>query len=245
MVELAKTDQSVVVSSNKLDQNIWLLNCTNGTIDLRTGEMYEHNKADLITKTTGVEYDPDASAPQFDKFIRWAMLDEEDMLEFLQAAIGYSLTGNVSERVILFCHGAGRNGKSTLLKTLRHIMGDYGLRVDATIFVQGRRDGSSASPGLAQLRGRHYVFTSEMEDGTSFATELIKMVTGDETISTRELYRAPEEWMPQFTPWIASNHLPDIPAEDQAIWDRMRLIPFDNRISDRQQERAARRQIAN
>jgi putative DNA primase/helicase len=237
LVELAKTDQQVAISSAELDLNTWLLNCTNGTIDLRTGKLRKADKADLITKTTGVEYDPQAECGEFDRFITWAMADRSEMVEFLQRAIGYSLTGDVSERIILFCYGKGRNGKSTLLKTVHHVMGDYGLRVDASIFLQTRRDGSSATPGLAQVRGKRYVFTSEMEDGTHLASALIKTITGDEMISTRRLYKDPEEWMPAFKPWIASNHLPNAPSDDQAIWDRMRLVPFDNRVGDRQQDK--------
>ena len=128
MVELASTDPSLVINAKELDTDPWLLGCVNCTVDLRTNDAKEPDKADLITKSTGVRYDPAAQCPSFVDFVTWTMAGRPELVTFLQQALGYSLTGDVSERVVFFLHGVGRNGKSTLLKTIRHVMGDYGLR---------------------------------------------------------------------------------------------------------------------
>jgi putative DNA primase/helicase len=238
-VKLARTVDGVPIEAAELDRDVWLLNCNNGTLNLRTGELRPADPADLITKSTGVEFDPEAKCPAWDKFVLWAMQDRKDLVEFVQRALGYSLTGDVSERLVFLLHGTGRNGKSTMLKTFRHLLGDYALRVASTTFEKprGGGGGGAASPHLAQLKGARFVTTSEVEDGMQLATTMLKDMTGDETVSARELWKAPVEFMPEFKPWIAANHWPQVDADDQAIWDRLRLVPFDNRVSDRDMDR--------
>ena len=234
MVSLARTEPGIPVEVSALDTDVWLFNCTNGTLDLRTGELRAPDPADLLTKTSGITYDPDASCPQWESFVSWAAEGRDDLATFIHRALGYSLTGDVSERLVFFLHGTGRNGKSTLLKTVRHVFGDYGLRVAGDTFEKPIRGsgGGSASPHIAQLKSARFVTTSELEDGTELAAAMLKDVTGDESVAARELYKMPFEFYPEFKPWIAANHRPKVSAEDQAIWDRLRLIPFDARVSD-------------
>jgi putative DNA primase/helicase len=239
MVKLARTEAGVPVSADQLDSDVWLLNCANGTVDLRTGELRPADRDDLITKTTGIDYDPTATCPEWEDFVLWAMAGRKDLVEFLRRALGYSLTGDVSERMVFFLHGNGRNGKSTLLKTFRHAVGEYGMRVESSTFekpVRGR-GGGTASPHVAQLKGARFVTTSELEDGTELAAAMLKDVTGDETVSARQLYRDPIEFMPEFKPWIAANHKPRVDADDQAIWDRLKLVPFDARVPESETDR--------
>ena len=235
MVKLAQTDERVAISAVDMDTNIWLLNCANGTVDLRTGELKEADPADLITKTTGVEFDPAAECPQWESFVSWAMQGRSELVTFMMRAVGMSLTGDTSERVILFCHGGGKNGKSVTLKVIRAILGDgYGQRMQSSTLeaVSLKRGGAAHTEDVAALKGARFAYTSEMEDGSRFATALLKDLTGDERIRARQLYRSSFEFQPEFTPWIAANHKPAVAAEDQAIWDRLRLIPFDSRIAD-------------
>ena len=234
MVKLATTDPAVAISAAALDTDLWALNCSNGTVDLRTGELRPANRGDLITKTTGVEYDPKAKCPQWDAFISWAMCERPELVTFLQRAVGMSITGDASERLVIFLHGAGANGKSVTLKVILSVVGEYGHRMrsdtlEAATFAKG---GGGASDDIASLKGARFVCTSEIEDGTKLATALLKDLTGDEKLRARHLYRSSFEFTPEFTPWIAANHKPLVPSDDQAVWDRMRLVPYDARISD-------------
>ncbi len=234
MVRLATTDPDVAVSAASLDSHIWLLNCTNGTVDLRTGELRPADPADMITKTTGVEFDPTATCSQWEAFIAWAMLGRADLVTFTHRVLGMALSGDTSERLVLFLHGIGKNGKSVTLKTVRQVVGDYGQRMqsntlEAATFAKG---GGGASDDIASLKGARFVYTSEVEDGTKLATALLKDLTGDERLRARHLYRSSFEFMPEFTPFIAANHKPLVPSDDQAVWDRLRLVPFDARVSE-------------
>jgi len=121
--------------------------------------------------------------------------------------------------------------RSTLLKTIRAILKDYAKRVDKKTFL-GSGDGGTASPYLALLPGLRFIYTSETEEGTRIAVGLVKDMTGDEPIQARALYRSPIEFWPECTPWIGTNEKPEISAKDQAIWDRIRLVPFDARVAD-------------
>jgi putative DNA primase/helicase len=239
IVDLAKTEPGISIEVDVLDKDVWLFNCTNGTLDLRSGQLKEASRDDLITKSSNIEFDPGAECPKWEAFVKWAMDDRDDLVTFIQRAFGYSLTGDVSERLVFFLHGTGRNGKSTMLKVFRHVLGEYGLRVAATTFEKPLRGGGggNATPHIAQLKGARFVTTSEMEDGTELAAAMLKDVTGDETIAARPMYEAPFEFMPEFKPWIGANHRPTVSADDQAIWDRLRLIPFDARVSDDEVDR--------
>jgi putative DNA primase/helicase len=239
MIELARTVAGVPVEAAELDTDVWLLNCINGTVDLRTGTLRPAERSDLVTKTTGIRYDPEAICPEWDAFVWWAMCERTDMVTYMRRAHGYSLTGDVSERIILFLHGSGSNGKSTWLEVISATYGEYAIQTEASTFEKPRNSGSGgARPDLVQLKGARYVTSSEMEDGTKLAVAMIKQITGNDTVSARPLYKDPLQFKPQFKPWIAANHKPKIPADDQAIWDRVRLIPFDARIGDELKERS-------
>lgn len=237
MINLAKDEPGVEISADRFDCNPWLLNCNNGTVDLRTGKLKKASRSDLITKSTGVIFDPQAECPEWEAFVRWTMQDDPDLVSFIQRAAGYSLTGDVSERVIFFLHGTGRNGKSTLLETIAWVMGDYATHTAATTFQQSRSSGGSTNPEVVQLKGARFVTSSEIEDGSKLAVSLVKNITGNEKISARPLYKEPIQFIPQFKAWIATNYKPTIPADDQAIWDRLRLIPFERRISAEEMDR--------
>lgn len=234
MVKLARTDPKVALSAASLDANVWLLNCTNGTVDLRTGELHPAERSDLITKTTGIAYNPDAKCPRWDAFILWAMKDRQDLVTYMYRALGMSLSGNVSARLVFFCHGGGDNGKSVTLKTVLHISGDYGQRMQSSTLEAATKSkgGGGASDDIASLKGARFVCTSEIEDGTRLASALLKDLTGDEKLTARHLYKSQFTFQPELHPWIAANHKPLVPSDDQAVWNRLRLIPFDAVVSE-------------
>jgi putative DNA primase/helicase len=232
-IELAKTDVDVAVSAETLDTEKWLLTCLNGTLDLKTGELRPARQDDLITKLVPFEYDPAAKCPQFEKFLDWALCGRAGLVDFVQRALGYSMTGDVSERKMFFLHGQGQNGKSTLLKTFRRILGDYAAKADAATFMlDPKNSGDAATPSLARLKGARMINSAEMEDGMAMAESLVKDWIGDDSVTARHLYERKVEFWPEFKFWISSNYLPTVSAVDQAVWDRLRLIPFDARISE-------------
>ena len=239
MVKAAQTDPIVTISAEWFDRDIWLLNCTNGTIELRTGTLRPAVREDLITKTTGIAYDPDAKCPRWEGFTKWAMLDRLDLVTYMQRALGMSLCGNISERIVPFLHGGGDNGKTITLKTVCHCAGEYGQRMSSKTLEAARfaSGGSGPSEDIAVLKGARFVYASEIEDGMKLATALLKDLTGDEgKLRARHLYKGSFEFTPEFTPWIGANHKMVIPSDDQAIWNRLRLIPYDAVISEAEKD---------
>lgn len=234
MLKMASTERQVAISAEVLDRDVYLLNCANGTVDLRTGELRPAEQTDLITKSTGVVFDADATCPKFDDFLSWAMLNRPELVAYVWRIIGMSLSGDVSERLVLFFHGTGKNGKDVTLKVMQGIFGDYGQRMESKTLEAASyaKGGGGPSDDIASLKGARLVYTSEIEDGTKLATALLKDMTGDQKLRARHLYKSSFMFMPEFTPIIAANHKPTVPSDDQAVWDRLRLVPYDARVTD-------------
>jgi putative DNA primase/helicase len=238
---LAESEESISVNVDELDSDPLLLNLKNGTLELKGDFRFRpHNRADLITKLSPITYDQDAQCPEFLKFIN-RILPDQEVCEFVQRWFGYCLTGSISEQVFLAAFGEGANGKTQLLEVFRKILGtDYTF--NATFGMFGRRANGGLRPEMAQLKGVRLVTASDGGDGGGFEEELIKQVTGGDAITARLLYRNPIQFMPQFKMIFATNRKPTIEGQENAIWRRIRLVPFDVVIpeDDREQDIHAR-----
>ncbi len=227
MIDLARPD--VAVTSGQLDASPWLFNCLNGTVDLQTGELRPHDPADLITRLAPVEYDPDARHPAWERLLNDATGGNAEVLAFLRRAVGYSLTGDVSEEVLFFIHGPGAAGKSTFLEAIKATMGEYSLTADFDTFLE-RNGANGPRNDIARLDGARFVTSVEVSDGRHLAQGLVKMLTGGDRISARLLYREAVEFTPSFKLWLAANHAPRVDDRDDALWRRIIRIPFDRAV---------------
>jgi putative DNA primase/helicase len=218
----------IVKGIEKFNQNPWMFNCANGTIDLRTGRLQPFDQFDYISKVSPVNYNKDADCPLWDKTLKLIFKDDLNLIDYVQRLCGYSMIGDVLERIIIFCFGDGGNGKSTLLETIFHIMGDYAETVKAETFLQQgyAQSGSNASPDIAKLHSARFVKTSEIPDGARFNESLIKDVTGKDLLTARNLYSRFFSFKPQFKVWMYGNHQPAIYGQDAGIHSRIKLIPF-------------------
>lgn len=228
MEGLAQNLTGMSVAIEQLDSDDYLLNCQNGTVDLRTGKLEPACREHLITKMAPTVYDPQASAELWDRFVCELMLDRLSLVEYLQRSVGYSLTANITEKVIFICHGGGNNGKTTFLETLKAALGDYaGQVLIESLMVQKNSTGNSPSPDIADLRGLRFVTSSESEDGSRLAEGKVKYLTGMNRIKARRLHENGWEFRPTWKLWMDCNHLPSIRGSDKAIWNRIRRIPFE------------------
>jgi len=232
MIELAKSE--VPISPDKLDADPWLLNVLNGTIDLRTGELREHRREDLITKLAPVEYDPQAKAPTWEVFLG-RVLPSEDLRGFVQRAAGYSATGDTSEQCLFIHHGPGANGKSTFQETIAAVLGDYAMRTPTETLLVKRSGG--VPNDVARLKGARFVTASETEEGRRLAESLVKDLTGQDTISARFMWAEWFDFKPTHALHLSTNHKPEIRGTDPAIWRRIRLIPWAVTIPPAEQDR--------
>ncbi len=223
MIALAESEPVIAVAPTMLDADPWALTVENGTLDLRSGQLRSHRPEDLITKLAPVVYDPEAEAPAWQAFIKHIMNGDGDMCAYLQRLSGYSMTGETSEQTMFVPFGAGANGKSTKLNTIRGVLGDYAKDTPPETLLAKRIPG--ASNDLARLQGARFVTAMETEAGNQLAEARVKQLTGGDPITARFLYGEYFEYVPQFKLFMATNHRPRIQGTDNGIWRRIHLIP--------------------
>lgn len=230
---------AIVATPDMFDRDPWLLNVSNGTIDLRTGTLREHRREDMITKLAPVEFDPAAAPPE-----RWLrFLDEifdgnKELSGFVQRVCGYALTGLVGERKLFFLNGRGSNGKTTFLSTLTHVMGEYAVRLAPGLLFGVRRGAHRAR--YSDLKGARLAVMADIEFGRKLSEAAVKELTGaDRLAGGRTLLRSfPFE--PTHTLFVCGDHLPLIRGNEKASWERIVLIPFQLAIPKERQDRDLR-----
>lgn len=221
-LKLAQPDLAVDIE--KLDRDRLYFNCANGVVDLTTGKLMKHSTDFYCTKQSLVEYDIKSKCPAWKKFLK-EVLQEDELIGFVQRAIGYSLSGDTREQCMFVLHGKGSNGKSTFLDTIQSLMNGYHVKTKADAFMETGKI-TDANPFLAMLRSARFVTASETKADRALDESLIKEATGDSTITARNLHQNPFQFSPQFKLWLATNHKPEIRGTDDGIWRRLILIPF-------------------
>lgn len=224
-VSLVKDE--VMETMAAFDNQPYLLNVANGTIDVRTGRLNPHNPKNLLTKIVPVDYRPGVSAPTFDRFLR-EVLPDAAVREFLKRFVGYASLGLASERVMVVCLGDGRNGKSVLLKTLVTVLGEYGDWAAPSILTGGRE--SRHPTEIADLFGKRLVVASEVGVDSRFDVATLKQITGRDNLCVRRMREDFWSFTPTHVLMMAVNHLPTVDDATNSVWDRLRVIPFDVRV---------------
>jgi len=225
MLETAQSEMPI--DQDNLDINRKLITCKNATIDLETGKPKSPDKDDFITKQMSVKYDPEADCPNWKAFMRLIFCDDEELIRYIQKVLGYTMTGDTDDQSFFILYGSGQNGKSTFVETIAKMFGDYAHRTATDTFFVKRREQGQATPDIAKLRGKRFVYANESDSKRTLAESLIKDLTGGDKISARQLHREPEEFYPECKLFLSTNHEPTIRGTDHAIWRRIRKIPFD------------------
>jgi len=228
MVKETETHETIAVPVDRFDKDTNLFNCASGTMNLTTFELKPHDPDDLLTNCTTAAYAPDSPHLRWKRFVLEIMDGSQEMADFLQRAVGYTMTGLTSEHCLFILWGTGSNGKTTLIETLRHVFGTYSKATRFSTFVASKwGEGHVANNDIAELRGARFVSATEGEAGQKLAESTVKQLTGGDTITARFLYKEHFEFKPQFKLWLSSNHKPEISGTDEGIWRRIRLIPFN------------------
>jgi putative DNA primase/helicase len=221
---LASTEIEVVVSYEWLDADPWLLNCANGTVDLRTGEKRDHDPADLITKLARGAYDPTASGSDFTAFLEKVQPDKA-MRGYLARLTGHGLVGRVMEHILPIFHGEGANGKSTYVTAIEYALGDYAAPADPELLTARTFDAHPT--GTADLFGLRLAILHETDRGRRLAEGTIKRLTGGDRIKARRMRENFWSFLPSHTFLMLTNHKPVISGTDEGIWRRIRLVPWE------------------
>jgi hypothetical protein len=202
------------IDAEQLDRDPLLLTVENGTLDLRSGALNEHSRGDFITRKLNVVYDAAATCPRWETFLRRSLGGDVALMEFVQRAVGYSLSGSTNEQALLVLKGAGANGKSTFLSVLRALLGEYALAADFASFLAGP---STIRNDLARLSGARLVSASEPERGRPLAESLVKQLTGEDPVTARFLFGEFFEFVPNFKLWLCVNRSPDQQRRRRAL----------------------------
>lgn len=223
------------VSINDLDADPWLLNCENGTIDLKTGRLLPHDRAQRLTQVCAASYTPGARSELWESTVR-QIIPDEGVRDYVQRFIGYCLTGLTREEKFLFLYGAGGGGKGTFIETIGKVLGDYADTVPIDMLLAARNDagnGNEATPHLAKMAGKRLILTSESGQGRKFNDAKIKLLTGGDAITARFLRCDAFTFLPMFKIVMSSNFLPTVTnATDKGIKRRLIIVPFSADLDD-------------
>jgi len=243
MLQLAQTEDGVAVLPIQLDADPWLLNCPNGTLDLRTGTLREQRRDDLITKMTGARYDPTATSNVFEDSLCRSTGDDIEIIQFLGRAFGSALVAGNPDEKLFFLSGHKGSGKTTLLEPVRSTMGDYAGTTSFDNFLQ-TREPRSHQAGLVPLVGKRFVYSSEVADGQRLAEALVNTMCGGDTLSLRDVYGKAFDTKPSWKLFLAANARPRLTEDEQSgIWRRMVLIPFEHQIPEADQKAGVKAEL--
>lgn len=232
MLQGAQHIGDIPILPSQLDSDPWVLNTEGGVVDLHTLTVTEARRSCLCSKLAPVVYNTEAVCPQWLKFLDEITAGDVDLQQYLQRAVGYSLTGDTSEECFFLLYGAtGQNGKSTFLRVIQAMLGDYATTASFDTFL-ARKGDAGIRNDVAALVGRRMVIAIEANAGKMLDEALIKSITGRDLITARFMRQEFFTFMPHFKLWLATNHQPVIRGTDGAIWRRVKKIPFTVRIAD-------------
>jgi putative DNA primase/helicase len=223
MTEL-RSVPSVYVTPQDFDARPDLLSFANGTVELRTGQLREHRKEDMLTYVLALDFDASARCPRWEGFLSEIFPDDADLVPYMQRLIGYGVTGYTDEQCFAVLWGKGANGKSVLTDTLSSV---FGRVTKTTPFATFEEKASGGIPNdIAALRGSRLVMASEGESGKPMSEAVLKRVTGKDMVSARFLRQEFFEFKPSFLLMLATNHKPKFRGQDDGLWRRVKMIPF-------------------
>ena len=225
ILEIAGALEEFAARVDDLDSDPYLLNCANGTLDLRTMQLYPPKPSDRLTKVTTAAYTPGTTSRRWSEFLDRVLPDTE-VRDYLARFVGVALIGAVKEQHFTIATGTGANGKGVFYGAVLNALGDYGHTAESDLFMTTKANANAASPAIVALRGKRFVVTSETERDHKLAAALMKNLTGGDPINARAMYSSPIVFKPSHTVLMVTNFLPKVSGNDPAVWRRMRVVPF-------------------
>jgi putative DNA primase/helicase len=241
MLKLAEkgenAEKTLLLPISELEKRPHLLNCANGTVNLKTGKCTPHRKEHYLTHLIDIEYDPKVRSAAWERFVDEIFLSDGHLAQYAQCMAGYCATGENREKCFVILNGAGDNGKTVYRETLTMVLGEFARTAQAGTFVTSHKKRNTAEYDLARLLGARIVTVPETERGDRLAVQTLKEISGRDTVAAREPYGKPFDYKPTFKIWITTNTLPSLAFNEKATWARIRVIPFNRQFSDREQDK--------
>lgn len=248
---LEQSEPYLTVEREDLDRDALAITCLSGTLRLRprAGDVVDldhlgHEPRDRITKCAAAAYDPEADCPLWRAHLE-RCLPNPEVRSYLQRALGYAMTGEVSEQAFFLLLGSGQDGKTTTINIVRRVLGTYAATADVRSFLDGqRRSGADASPDMARLAGDVRLLSAdEPPRGAKLNEGLIKSITGGGEVLARHLQKEFFGFTPKLKLFIEANNRPRISGGDIGIWRRVKLIPFNEYIPDHERDKTIEKRI--
>ena len=213
----------VQIRTEELDADGYLLNTPAGTVDLRTGQIRDHDPKDYCTKITAVA--PDQTGTDvWQEFLDRLTSGDKDLARYLQEVVGICAIGHVKREELIIAMGSGGNGKSTFFNLLADVMGDYSGAISSEILIADSK--KNKDPEIAELRGKRLVIAAELEEGMRLSTSTVKKVCSTDEIQAEKKFKDPFKFMPSHHIVLYTNHLPKVSSTDSGTWDRLVVVPF-------------------
>lgn len=231
-ITIAGTLPPIRDKANNWDADPFFLGVDNGILDLRDGRSRQGTEADRVSQFSPVQFDPHATCPLFEAFLRKIFFDDTELIEYIGEAIGYSLTGKIKDHALFICHGDGSNGKTTLFSIIQYILGEYTHVLPSSTF--DRKNASSLTPEREKLKGCRFALVNEIKEDMIANEESTKALTGGDFIHCRPLHRAPYSFSPTHKLWFAVNHMPYVRDITHGYWRRIHVIPFNYKFSEQE-----------
>lgn len=230
---LCMAQHKLPTTSEQFDHDDNLFAVANGVIDLRSGDFRAASRKDYLIRFSGVPYQPRAAAPRWNDFLQRILKGDRELIDFVQKAIGYSMTGLTQEHAWFLLCGIGANGKSTFLRILSKLLGSYAQHAAGETFLQQK---SGSSNDIAVLNGARVVTVTESDENRRLASGLIKQITGGDPITARYMYQEFFTFQPRCKVWFATNHRPRIVDNSEGMWRRVRYLPFEEVIPESERD---------
>jgi putative DNA primase/helicase len=233
LCKLAVTDRAVSLIS--FDTDPMLLAAPNQWIDLKSGEAFDPDPSILVSKAIATDYCAKSECPNFEAFVNDIFEGEQDLIGYVQRAIGYGLTGSTAEQCLFILIGDGANGKSTFVNVMSKLLGDYSKAAASQTLVA--KGSTSVGDDLVDLVGARFIPVSETEEGEALAEAKIKQMTGGDVLKARPLYGKYIQFSIIGKIFLATNSLPQINNTDHGIWRRIQAIPFNRTFTAEEQDK--------
>jgi putative DNA primase/helicase len=225
MLEFVKGFPGVRISQAELDSDPLLLGVANGVLNLLTGQLVPNSPDLLITRYARAKFIPDAKAPMFMKYMQEVCMGRQELVDFVQEILGYSLSGLTKEQAFFLLLGAGANGKSTLVDTQFHLLGDYAKGLPAHTFIKS--ESRAIRNDLARLPGVRFAPCAEVNTGKSLDESMVKRSTGGDVMTARFIGKEFFDFHLSAKFFFSVNTLPRVVGADNGIYRRLVVLPFD------------------
>jgi len=228
VIALARSEDALKLTGNEWDSDPLLLGVNNGVIELKTGTFRAGKPDDYILTYAPTDWRGlDEPAPEWEKFLQDIFSGDQELCKFIQRLLGYGISGKKPDRILPILWGEGANGKSTMLEVISHVLGaGLAMSSQADALMDIQKGGDGPRPFVYALKGKRMVWASESNEGRRINAGLVKQLTGNDRIAVRTLHTLPIEFTPTHLIMLLTNHKPHAPADDQAFWDRVILLPF-------------------